>query len=102
MAIQIKAPTKTIYLMRHDLSKGTTSYIRREEEAGYDLRVDDFGDKQFMIMRSLSSLEPINSLKSAGYVDCQEDEYNNYLIEVARWLLSLENKRKPKKKKVSL
>ncbi len=102
MAIQIKAPTKTIYLMRHDLSKGTISYIRRDEEAGYDLRVDDFGDKQFMIMRSLSSLEPITSYKQTGYVECQEDDYNNYLIEVARWLLNLEKKRKSKKKKVTL
>lgn len=102
MAIQIKAPIKTIFLMRHDPSKGTTSYIKREEEVGYDLRVDDFGDKQFMIMRSLSSLEPVMSLKQAGYTECQEDDYNNVLIEVARWILSLENKRKPKKKRVTL
>jgi hypothetical protein len=101
MAIRIKAPTKTIFLIRHDPSKETTSYIKREEETGYDLRVDDFGDKQFMIMRSLSSLEPISSLKSSGYVECKEDDYNNVLIEVARWLLSLE-RRKARKKAVTL
>jgi hypothetical protein len=76
----------TIYLKSTSETNGTV-WVRRDWSAGFDLRITDYGKGQFSIARVRTDLYTLNEYMNLGHHPCDEDEFNNMLIEVSNWLL---------------
>lgn len=76
-----------VYLKSDSEQQGTTVWVKRNWDDGYDVRVSDYGNGQFSILRSKSTLYLIDELVAMGHTIIDEDEFNNSFIDAASWIL---------------
>ena len=76
-----------VYLKSDSEQQGTTVWVKRNWDEGFDVRVSDYGTGQFSILRNKSTLYLIDELVAMGHVVVDEDEFNNAFIDAASWIL---------------
>lgn len=95
-----------VYLKSDSEQQGTTVWVKRDWDEGFDVRVSDYGTGQFSILRSKSTLYLIDELVAMGHTITDEDDFNNAFIDAASWILHNKPERsegntKPKRQRKS-
>lgn len=76
-----------VYLMSENEQNNCVVWVRRNWESGFDIRITDYKKGQFSIARISSDLYSIGEYIALGHKVCDEDDFNNAMIEASRWIL---------------
>jgi hypothetical protein len=84
-----------IYLK--SIEEKSSSYLRRDWDKDEDLRVSDYGQGEFSLIKTSTSYYSMSELRVLGFIPSNEDEFNNYFLEAVSWILYNTPAHKPKR-----
>lgn len=79
--------TGVVYLKSNSEQQGAVVWVKRDFDAGFDIRVSEYGHGQFSILRNKSSLYLLEELSAMGHTITDENDFNNAFIDAASWIL---------------
>lgn len=75
----------------------SSSYLRRDWDKDEDLRVSDYGQGEFSIIKTGTEYYSMSELRVLGFIPSNEDEFNNHFLEAVSWILYNSPAHKPKR-----